>query len=80
MNYNTTNGTLPESIEFLNLLNSQESCILSGPVEDVNKNIQRLTEERIFTCKINVGNIAYHSQYFVPAVPKCLNLLKEVRH
>nr|XP_018903541.1 PREDICTED: fatty acid synthase-like [Bemisia tabaci] len=68
---------LPESIDIA-CLNSDTSCTLSGPVEDVEKFVAELHSKGIFAKAVNVGNIAYHSRYIQPAGPLLLKYLREV--
>ncbi|KAE8749990.1 hypothetical protein FOCC_FOCC003114 [Frankliniella occidentalis] len=58
--------------------NSSTSCTLSGPAEDVNAFVRKLSGEGVFARAVNVSDIAYHSRYVQPAAPHLLQYLKEV--
>ncbi|KAL6953873.1 fatty-acid synthase system [Sarracenia purpurea var. burkii] len=75
--YNEIKGVLPETIEVA-CHNSDSSCTLSGPAEDVEKYVQELQHQKIFAKAVNVANIAYHSKHIAPAAPNLLARLKEV--
>lgn len=58
--------------------NSQDSVTISGPVESVQKFVEKLTAENIFAKAVNSGNIAFHSKYIAEAAPKLRKALDEI--
>ncbi|KAE8745684.1 hypothetical protein FOCC_FOCC007568, partial [Frankliniella occidentalis] len=58
--------------------NSSTSCTLSGPAQDVDSFVRKLSDEGVFARAVNVSDIAYHSRYIQPAAPHLLQHLKEV--
>lgn len=79
MSYGDIVNQLPESIDVA-CRNSDSSCTISGPAEDVEKFVSELTSQKVFARSVNVANIAYHSRYIQPAAPVLLKYLKEVRN
>lgn len=77
MGYKQIKDQLPPSIEVA-CHNSDTSCTLSGPVDDMNEYVAGLKEKGIFAKLVNVSNIAYHSRYIKPAAPALLKYLQEV--
>ncbi|KAK7602868.1 hypothetical protein V9T40_006842 [Parthenolecanium corni] len=75
--YSQIKDSLPEGIEVA-CHNSADSCTLTGPVDLVNKFVEKLKKEGIFARSVNVSNIAYHSKHIVPAAPMLQKRLKEV--
>lgn len=68
---------LPPTIEVA-CHNGPDSCTLSGPREDMEKFVAELQAQGVFARLVNVGNIAYHSQYIKPAAPLLFEYLKAV--
>ncbi|XP_052124575.1 fatty acid synthase-like, partial [Frankliniella occidentalis] len=58
--------------------NSSTSCTLSGPAQDVESFVRKLSDEGVFARAVNVSDIAYHSRYIQHAAPHLLQHLKEV--
>uniref|UniRef100_T1H832 Ketosynthase family 3 (KS3) domain-containing protein n=1 Tax=Rhodnius prolixus TaxID=13249 RepID=T1H832_RHOPR len=77
LGYKQIKDQLPPSIEVA-CHNSDTSCTLSGPVDDMNEYVAGLKEKGIFAKLVNVSNIAYHSRYIKPAAPALLKYLQEV--
>lgn len=77
LGYNQIKDQLPPEIEVA-CHNSEFSCTLSGPVEDMKKYIDTLKQKGIFAKLVNVANIAYHSKFIKPAAPALLKYLKQV--
>ncbi|XP_072160122.1 fatty acid synthase isoform X1 [Bemisia tabaci] len=77
MSHSEIRNQLPETIDVA-CHNSDTSCTISGPTEDVEKFVVELKSKGIFAKSVNVSNIAYHSRYIQPAAPILMKYLKEV--
>ncbi|XP_066908829.1 fatty acid synthase [Halyomorpha halys] len=53
---------LPDTIDIA-CHNSEDSCTISGPLEDVKQYVDELQEKGIFARSVATGGIAYHSRY-----------------
>ncbi|KAJ1525320.1 hypothetical protein ONE63_010142 [Megalurothrips usitatus] len=58
--------------------NSDASCTVSGPAEDVQAFVEQLSDEGVFARAVNVSDIAYHSRYIQPAGPLLREYLEAV--
>lgn len=77
LGYEDIKDRLPESIDAA-CHNSNSSCTISGPAEDVTAFVEKLKAEEIFAKEVNAGNIAYHSRYITQIGERLNKLLKEV--
>nr|XP_018896886.1 PREDICTED: fatty acid synthase-like [Bemisia tabaci] len=77
MSHSEIINQLPETIDVA-CHNSDTSCTISGPTEDVEKFVAELKSKGIFAKSVNVSNIAYHSRYIQPAAPILMKYLREV--
>lgn len=68
---------LPPTIEVA-CHNSSTSTTLSGPIEDVQEFVAKLSSEGVFARAVNVSDIAYHSRYIQPAAPFLRRYLEDV--
>lgn len=77
MGYNQIKDQLPPTIDVA-CHNSNISCTLSGPANDMEQYVNGLKEKELFAKLVNVANIAYHSRYIKSAAPVLLKYLQEV--
>lgn len=49
--------------------NSADSVTISGPVEDIEKFVEKLQAEQIFARRVESADVAFHSEYVKPAAP-----------
>lgn len=77
MGYNQIKDQLPPTIEVA-CHNSNTSCTLSGPAEEMAKFVSEIKKKGIFAKLVNVSNIAYHSRYIKPVAPILFKYLQQV--
>lgn len=68
---------VPEGIEIA-CHNGPDSCTLSGPSEQVEEFVKKLSAEGVFARAVNVANIPYHSKYIKGMGPRMEEYLKHV--
>lgn len=77
MGYSKIVKLLPKSIEVA-CHNSDESCTISGPAEDVREFVAELKSKGVFAKEVLCSNIPYHSRYIAHMGPQLLKYLKEL--
>jgi fatty acid synthase len=58
--------------------NSNDSCTISGPSENIAAFVAELKSKNIFAKEVQCSNIPYHSKYIAEMGPKLLGRLNEV--
>lgn len=77
LSYNQIKDKLPDSIEVA-CHNSCDSATISGPIDDVNKFVADLTEQKVFARNVPCAGVAYHSKYITDMGPKLLEKMRAI--
>lgn len=68
---------LPSEIDVASR-DASDSCVLSGPADDIRKFSKKLINDGVSVAEIFSFNLPLHSRYAAKAAPKLLEYLKKV--
>jgi fatty acid synthase, animal type len=77
LSYASTNPLLPEGVEIA-CHNSNESCTISGPAENVAAFVADLKSKGVFAKEVACSNIPFHSSYIAEMGPKLMSKLNDI--